>query len=287
MRRRLGTLLAATFAAGCDDLRVQLPTREPPGPAVAIGSRFDPATSGMVTGTVNWVGTRPTAPLLRVSRLSVTGSVWYDVPNPNAPRIAPDGGIGGAVVFLRGLDPTASAPWPHLPVAVQADEKAITVHPGGRVGFVPVGGEVEFRSASDDVLGVRARGAAFFTAMLPDRGTGRRSFATVGRVELTSPANVYWAVADLFVCDHPFYTRTDDRGQFRFVQVPPGNYEVVAWIPGWEMVATERDPESGAVFRARYAPPAEVRVPVRVTPRGEADTRISVSPNSFPPAGHR
>jgi hypothetical protein len=282
MTSRLVGFVAIALATGCDDLRVQLPTRPAGGEQAATSSRFDPATSGVVTGSVTWVGNRPAVPPLRVCRITPAEPRWFDVPNPNAPRITPAGGLAGAVIFLRGIDPAAAAPWPHPPVTVEADDTRITVHPFGRSGFTPVGSEVEFRSASDSLLGVRAREAAFFTLMLPDRTSARRRLDRPGRVALTSPAYLYWQVADLYVCEHPYYAHTDDRGRFRFEHVPPGEYEAVCRQPGWEVVATERDPETGAVFRSAYAPAAEVGVKVHVAPNGTSDVRIDVSESSFP-----
>jgi hypothetical protein len=277
MTIRLVAFLTLALMTGCDEFRVQLPTRAAPSEPTAIGSRFDPGTAGVVSGVVTWAGPRPTVPPLRVCTLTPTGAQWLDLPNPNAPAITPAAELAGAVVFLRGVDPDAAALWSHSPVRVEADEERITIIPGGRVGFASVGTEVEFRSVSDSLLGVRARGAAFFTQMLPDRAAVRRRLDRPGRVELTSPAYRYWQIADLFVCEHPYYTRTDDTGRFRFEHVPPGRYEAVCWVPGWEIVATERDPETGAVFRVQYSLPIEVHATVHVTPAATADVRIEVS----------
>lgn len=275
MRFRL-VAVPLILLAGCDHITTHLPTADPEVEPAPLGTRFDPATAGTLTGTVHWTGDRP-----KVS--PVRGPQWTERTNPNAPRITPAGTLADAVVYLQGVDPAAAAPWPHPPVAVEADDDGITVRPGGRVGFVPVGGEVAFRATDDSLAGVRARGAAFFTLMLPDRTSARRRLDRPGRVELTSPANVYWAVADLFVCRHPYYTRTDDQGRFRFDRVPPGRYEVVCWVPNWEVVATERDPETGAVFRAKYGRPAEVITPVHLDPQGTTVTRIDVSVSAFTP----
>jgi hypothetical protein len=283
MTSRLLGFAVVALAAGCDDLHVQLPTPEAGTAPVTMGTRFDPATVGVVRGSVTWVGDRPTVPPLRVCRITATGPQWLAVPNPNAPRITPAGGLAGAVVFLRGIDPAAAAPWPHPPVTVEADDTRISIHPFGRTGFTPVGSEVEFRSASDSLLGVRAREAAFFTLMLPERTSVRRRLDRAGRVELTSPAYLYWQVADLFVCDHPYYAHTDDHGRFRFENVPAGEYRVVCWLPHWETDSTERDPETGADFRAKYHDSGEESVPVRSQPGRVSDVGISVSLASFIP----
>jgi hypothetical protein len=269
MTTRLVALVGVAAVAGCDVYRVQLPTTDADGEPAAVGGRFDPATTGTITGAVTWGGDRPAVPAMRVCRFTKAGPQWLDVPNPRAPGIGPGGELAGAVVFLRGIDPGAAGPVAFPPVVVEADDDALTIRPGGGVGFVRCGAEVEFRSASDALVGVRARGAAFFTHLLPDRGSVKRRLDRPGRVELTSPAYLYWQVADLFVCEHPYYTRTDEHGRFRFEGVPAGEYQVVCWLPHWEIDSTERDPESGAVFRAAYRRAGEESVPVRVEPGRE------------------
>jgi hypothetical protein len=266
----------AVFITGCWEPIPHLRIPDSIADRPAIGRPFDDSTTGTVSGTVRWAGECPTIPQLRVMVWTNTGARWASVPNPNAPRFTNDGSVVGAVVFLRGVDPATAAPMHFPPLAVEANDNEISVIPGGRVGFVPLGSTVDFRSTSDTILGVRGRHDAYFTLMLPDRGTARRRFDRPGRVELTSPANVYWAIADLFVCEHPYYTRTDDHGNFRFESVPPGKYEVVCRVPGWTMTHTERDPETGAVFRAEYSHAIEVALPLRLGVKGNAEIPVSV-----------
>lgn len=279
MRTTLAIALLACF--GCSEPLSHLPPADVIEGSPRAGTHFDPATAGVVSGAVSWDGERPDVSPLRVVVWTRGVPKWMSIPNPNAPQISGGGGLAGAVVFLRGIDPAAATPWSKPPVEVHAADTGITIVPGGRVGFVPVGQEVEFRSESDAILGVRGRNADFFTLMLPDRSPARRRLDHPGRIELTSPANIYWAVADLFVCEHPYYTRTDETGRFELKDVPPGNYEAVCWVPNWEMAQTERDPESGAIFRAKYAPAVEVKSPVHIGPRGTAEVRLGVSTASF------
>lgn len=41
------------------------------------------------------------------------------------------------------------------------------------------------------------------------------------------------------VVSHPYYAVTDLSGRFELDDVPPGDYEVVAWHEGWHVVSRE------------------------------------------------
>jgi hypothetical protein len=68
----------------------------------------------------------------------------------------------------------------------------------------------------------------------------------------------------LFVSDHPYCTLTDLAGRFELIDVPVGDYELVVWLPAWEVARRERDPESTAVTRIFFAPHHEWRKSIAV-----------------------
>jgi hypothetical protein len=45
--------------------------------------------------------------------------------------------------------------------------------------------------------------------------------------------------AELLVVPHPYYAVTDEQGRFKLTGVPPGEYELVAWHEGWELMRRE------------------------------------------------
>jgi hypothetical protein len=119
---------------------------------------------------------------------------------------------------------------------------------------------------------LHADGAAFFTLAFPDPGRPRvRLLQDKGRVELTSAAGFFWMRGHLFVDDHPYYTRTDSAGEFVLPGVPPGNYEVVCWLPNWRVQRSERDPESGQVARIFFNPPLEQIRSLTLPPAGSVE----------------
>ena len=40
----------------------------------------------------------------------------------------------------------------------------------------------------------------------------------------------------MMVVPHPYYAVTDANGNFELTQIPPGEYELVAWHEGWKVV---------------------------------------------------
>lgn len=277
---RLPILLAVVTLAGCEF--------DPPMPAAGPQpqdrppvSTYDPARTGTLAGRVTWAGPPPVAEDFLFGVPAGNGDFQTRMmPNPNRPAVAADGAVAGAVVFLRGVDTAAARPWDLPPVRVELADRQIVVRQGdraGRVGFVRRGDRVEMASAEPVFHVLRGRGAAFFSLAFPDPGRPlTRTFDTPGRVEMSSGAGQYWASADLFVTDHPYFAVTGDDGRFSFEQVPAGPVEVVAWVPGWTPAGRDRDPETGLVTRMTYGPPAEAVGRATVTPGGSAAVGLTL-----------
>jgi hypothetical protein len=233
---------------------------------------FDVAGCGTIIGLVTWVGTVPEVEPVPFTQLRADGKAVETRTHPlaNAPRIDRfTRGVEGVVVFLRDVDSAHARPWDLPPVEVEFRDAQLVVKQGGRsgrTGFVRCGDAVQMRSAEPAFNALRARGAAYFSLAFPDPDSPlTRTFRTCGRVELTSAAGYYWQSADLFVCDHPYYAVTDPAGRFEFSQVPAGQYDLVAWHPNWEVVRTERNPETVQPSRLLYAPPLQSSRPVVVS----------------------
>ncbi len=228
-------------------------------------SCFDSRTAQAIRGTVHWGGAIPTVPALRARvNLSLDGLTHLPItrPNPNAPQIDPGSrAVGNAVIFLRGVTTSQPRPWDLPPVLVEMSKYRLVVRQGdtkGTVGFVRRGGSLTMVSREPVFHVLHAGGAAFFGLPFPDpQQARRRSLHRQGVVELTSGAGYYWMRGYVFVDDHPYYTRTDGRGQFVLPQVPPGSYDLVCWMPNWKEARHERDPETGLITRLVFGPPAE------------------------------
>ncbi len=237
---------------------------EPTAPEPAPGSAFAPTKTGTIAGHVTWSGPIPQPPgfLYALVRPDGLGLAYHTAKNPNRPRIdAKTHAVAGAVVFLRGVEPAAAKPWDLPPVRVEVGNGRIGVIQGerrGRVGFVKRGDAVAMTSTEPAFHILRGRGDDFFSLTLPEpERPHSRTLTKPGRVELSSGTGQYWARADLFVADHPYFTLTDAQGRFTLKDVPTGAAEVVVWLPGWDSARQERDPDRTAIVRMSYTPPVE------------------------------
>jgi hypothetical protein len=258
-----------------------------PEPPPAAGSTFDPATAGTITGRVTWTGPVPAVPPLEGWVEVAVGSDTQHVvqENPNAPAIGPDGGVGRAVVFLRGVDVRHGRPWDHPPVRVEQRDYRLHVLQGngdGRDGFVRRGDAVEMTAAGPAFYALHAGGAAFFSLTFPDPDVPRRrALDRAGLVELTSAAGHFWMRAYLFVDEHPYYAHTDAAGRFALPQVPPGEYEVVCWLPSWREAGHDRDAETSLVTRLRFRSPVERVQKVQLGPGQAREVTFTLSAEDF------
>jgi hypothetical protein len=276
-------LCAAALASGCGTEPPASAHSASDAPPALAPSAFDPSACGSITGLVTWTDPIPTVnPALAITvRPDGSGLDSRLVPLANAPRIDfATRGVGGAVVYLREVDVARARPWDLPKVEVEFRDSQLLVKQGdrtGRVGFVKHGDNITARSAEPVFHSLRARGAAFFALAFPDPDQPlARKLDHCGRVELTSAAGFYWQAADVFVCDHPYYTVSDPVGRFHFANVPAGQYDLVAWHPNWEITRTERNPETSLPNRLTYAPPLETSRPVMVS-RGTRPTLANLT----------
>jgi hypothetical protein len=236
---------------------------------------------------VTWSGPTPTVPPLAAALPTGTGYTTALRPNPFAPRIAADDGLGGVVVSLAGVKSAGGVKSRRLPpVTVVHDDFRILIKQGdgepGSVGLVPVGDEITVVSKERVPASVRFRGEAYFTLPFPDPDKPlRRTLTKPGWVEITSGSMFYWAAAELLVVDHPYHAVTDAAGRFELPDVSPGRYELVVRVRDWRIAGIDRDPETGLVYRQRYKPAREYKVPVVVGANKIVEPTITISSADF------
>ncbi len=254
------TALCLLTLLGCTDLPDEQPSASQ---AKDVVSSFDVAKTGTIQGRVIWDGAVPVAEPMLIKAIAFHPFLYknpVECTLPHYPRVQ-NGGVMGAIVFLRSVDPCAAKPWDHPGVRVEFQDRQLRVHQGKHVstiGVVRVGAEIEIVNRDADFHLLRARGAAFFAAPLqtPDQPS-RRTLAKAGIVDLTSGAGYLWLHGHLFVAEHPYYVQTDADGRFTLDRVPAGTYELVCWMPSWVVTRRERDPETGIMARLTWADPKE------------------------------
>ena len=237
---------------------------------LVLGQTPEVPAPARVTGRVNWRGALPQVQPFLAPPSPLVGQpdpALRPWPNPHAPSIAPDGGLGGILVWAAepaGSSRTVLQP----PVRVLVENGQILVEQGG--GVVPVG-----LLNPGDAISVESRQAAFFT--LRGRGTAffglplvrayqtvRRTLDKPGWVELSSGTGQYWARGWLWVGAPVHTTVTDASGRFELVNLKPGRHTLVARLPDWQLADRQRDPETGELLRAVYKEPGLQRVEVNL-----------------------
>ncbi len=265
-------LLLLVSGCGRAPVLLDIPSQRDAGSS-DIGRHFDPRSTGNIRGQVTWENEPPIvrpfrAPVSPLSEQEARGP-RRDWANPNVPVIDfKSKGVGGAVVFLRGIDPKRGRPWDHPPVRVEIKEYQFNVRQGqmdGHAAFVQRGAAVEFQSSQPGFQSIQARGDAFFALPLPEPGIAqKRELTRSGLVELMSGCGHFWMRGYLFVAEHPYFTRTNPDGSFTLSNVPPGDYQIVCWMSNWRPSGREIDADTWEISKLTYQPPIEKSQPIRV-----------------------
>jgi hypothetical protein len=279
MPARLALFLLLLSLLGCDEPTLLEPATLQPIP---LGATFDEEDCGTIRGEVTWAGLLPRVAPFRSIPNPLTDQPpppARDWPNPNAPRIDPvTHAVASVVVFLRGIDPRRSRPWDHSPVRIELDRQAFQIEADdrqGHIGLVRAGTRVELVSRDDLFHLVQFRGATFLSRPLPRRNdTALVPLDKPGLVELRSGCGYFWMRAYLHVCEHPYYTLTDERGRFRLEEVPSGEYELVIWHPNWHVLHYEHNPDNFRVQQVTFGSPLQtIR---RITVQAGQTTSVSM-----------
>ena len=236
---------------------------------------------GRIAGRVTWNGAAPDVPPIKGLISMSDGLRWGEMPNHMVPAIDPNTkGLADAVVFLKACDPKSAKPWPFEPLRIEIRDRKIGVAQGargGRVGFARICEPIEMVSRDDDRHMLRARGAGFFTLPLPDPNKPKsRAIDAPGATEFTSAAGYFWSSAEVFTCEHPYYTTTDNEGRFSLENVPPGQYALIARHRNWKLLNSERDPETGKIMRLNFDVPFQTELAITVLQSGTPDVTLTL-----------
>src|SRR5207244_1875581 len=60
-----------------------------------------------------------------------------------------------------------------------------------------------------------------------------------GLVNIKCNGGHVWMNAEIMVAPHPYYAVADESGKFELTDVPPGEYEIVAWHEGWSLLGQQ------------------------------------------------
>jgi hypothetical protein len=192
---------------------------------------------GTVSGTVKWSGPRP-----HLAAFPITKDPQICDPNSEKTRdlerleIGQDGGVANTVVYLKDVSKGKAFDLP--PARRFLDQKHCRYEP--HILLVPQTAMLQMKSSDKTLHTIHMDGAATYNLPFPfpDQVVSR-DMPTAGVVNLKCNGGHVWMNAEMFVAPHPYYTVTDENGKFELTNVPPGQYQIVAWHEGWGVAREE------------------------------------------------
>jgi hypothetical protein len=223
---------------------------------------------GAIAGVVKWSG-----PVPKVPKLAITKN--QDVCDPDSQKtrdlerlvIGSDGnGVENTVVYLRGITKGKAMDLPEA--RQQLNQKTCRYMP--HIMLVPQGSPLKIENSDPVLHTVQMFGVATNNIPFPFQN----QFIPVamqrnGVVELKCNAGHVWMNANALVVKHPYYAVTDEHGAYKLSDVPPGEYEIVAWHEGWQILSEAKVLDVGAqveVKRPIYSAPVTWSKKVTVKP---------------------
>ena len=276
IRRAIWAL--SVVGAGCGGAE-----RDPAVERVQMASHESAQTS---TGTIRGVVTLPgSAPPTRSEPVSQQQNVCGTSVGVTRLALGPNGGVGGAIVYLDNIPDGVAARPQQRPVVVgqkdcQYSPDALVVSPGTPIDIVnddPILHNVHARERTADGL------RTVFNIAQPVRGQRTRVSVPLtkpGVVELSCEAGHPWMSAYLLVAGHGYATVTGDDGTFVINDVPAGSYPLTMWHQGVNLTRV-----IPSLQRFEYEPPYQVTHEVVVRPQAETVVNFALELRT-PPSDH-
>jgi hypothetical protein len=222
---------------------------------------------GTITGVVKWAGPVPKIPELPITKdPSVCDPENRKTRDLERLEINSEGEVANTVVFLRGITRGKPMDLPDARQHLNQENCRYVPH----VMLVPQGGTLQIKSSDPVLHTVQMFGAASNNIPFPFQNQYMPvKMQQNGVVELKCNAGHVWMNAVVLVVKHPYYSVTDEHGAFKLTDVPPGDYEIVAWHEGWQILSEAKVLDVGAqvqVKRPMYSSPESWTKKVAVKP---------------------
>jgi hypothetical protein len=202
--------------------------------AAQSGYQVVPLTeTGTISGTIKWLG-----PLPRIPSLTIDKDPQVCDPESHKTRdlerliVGPQNGVANTVVFLKDISRGKAMDIPEPRRFLNQKECRYEPH----ILLVPENGPLQLQSSDAVLHTVHMDGAASYNLPFPFVNQPvTRTMPAAGVVNVRCNGGHAWMNATILVVTHPYYTVTDGSGKFELTDVPPGQYEIVAWHEGWKL----------------------------------------------------
>ena len=273
MKRSVLVALILSLAVGTSVVYSGRAEAQKPASAAKY-EEIEVVNGGTVVGQVKWAGSVPEVEQLTINKNVEVCAVGDQTTKPS-PRlmVSPKTkGIKNTVVYLADIKKGKKLEMPET--NPKLDQTGCVYEP--HIIVAPVKSRLDMVSGDDVLHNIHMYGAASYNLAFPLKGkTITKRLRKPGVIRTVCDAGHSWMSAYIHVMKHPYYTLTDENGNFKIADVPPGTYKLQAWHEGWEIVKTEEKGGqiSGYVFSDSIILEKEVVVPEK----GEVEVTFELS----------
>lgn len=236
---------------------------------------------GTIKGTVKWQGAMPHLVASEINKdAQVCDPLGQKKRDLERLLVSPSGGVANTVIYLRNIIAGKAM---DLPLQRRfLNQKSCRYEP--HILLVPV--QATFTAKSSDPLlhTVHMSGSADYNLPFVTQGQEiSRPMTREGLVDLRCNAGHVWMNGEMMVAPHPYYAVTDTEGNFELTDVPPGQYEIVAWHEGWRVVGESPLYDVMTQVRVKrpvFSDPVIWSKPVTVPAGGRAEVQFTLGEKS-------
>ena len=192
---------------------------------------------GTIKGSVKWKGAVPSPLTLPISKNpEVCDPESQKVRNLERLIVGPTAGVANTVVYLKNISQGKPLEIPQQFRSL--DQRTCRYQP--HILLVPLNGELDMKSSDPLLHNVHMSGGASYNLPFPIKDQViSRTMHQAGLISISCNAGHVWMNGEILVVPHPYYTVTDESGNFELTDVPPGDYEIEAWHEGWHIAREE------------------------------------------------
>jgi plastocyanin len=224
----LNLCLATTLLAGClGKSKTQQPDtmKNEPTP---LFFKVDPATAGVVTGTIRYRGKKPTPKLIDMSEEPACVEAHHGKAYDESLLVNRKDELRNAFVYIQSGFEGKTFEAPVTPVTI--DQNGCWFHP--RVMGIQTGQGLKVVN-SDPVTHNIHPMAQINREWNHSQGAGDPPLArkfTKPEIMVPIKCNIHsWMHAYLGVLDHPYFAVSQENGSFEIKNLPPGKYTIAVW----------------------------------------------------------